>query len=170
IESKDDKLTGGRVGLAKFRATEAEFRSFRVAKELPSTRPDGDVILRLNRLVDELPAGALVAPEIADRFTADGSASVAVLRERAQLLEQQGRRLRQLAQSVHHLRVGRELEKLLDKTDDEEIDLFHAALLVALLDNEEVDVDEYRQELDRMAREIFKDATEAADEPARLAA
>ena len=39
-------------------------------------------------------------------------------------------------------------------------------LLVALLDNDEVDVAGYRQELDRMAREISNEFAAEADEPA----
>ena len=41
---------------------------------------------------------------------------------------------------------------------------------MALLDNDEVDVAGYRQELDRMAREISKELPAEADEPARLTA
>ena len=48
IESADEKLTGGKVGLAKFRATEAEFRAFRVGKELPSTRVTDEVAAALS--------------------------------------------------------------------------------------------------------------------------
>ena len=170
IESNDDKLSGGRVGIAKFRDTEAQFRSFRMGKDLPSTKPADDVVARLNQFVDALPAGTAPGLEVANQLAADGAASVAILRERASLLEEQARQLKQLAQRVHHCRVEKELANLLDKSDDDEIDLFHAALLVALIDNDEVDVDGYRQELDRMAREISKGLPPDADEAARLAA
>lgn len=39
IESTDDGLTGGRVGLAKFRDTVASFRQFRLGKEVPPAAP-----------------------------------------------------------------------------------------------------------------------------------
>lgn len=170
IESTDGTLTGGKVGLAKFRTTEAEFRSFRVGKELPSLRVADDVTVRLKQVIDELPADAAARPEAAAKFADDGSAGVAALRERARELEQQSQQLKKLAHAVHHRRVEKELTGLLDKPKDDEIDLFHAALLVALLDNDEVDVEGYCQELDRMAREISKEFAAEADEPTRLAA
>jgi regulator of sirC expression with transglutaminase-like and TPR domain len=170
IESTDGKLTGGKVGLAKFRATEAEFRSFQVGKELPSTRVPDDVAARLRQVIDELPADAATRPEAAARFAEDGLTGVAAIRGRALALEQQSQQLKKLAQTVHHRRVEKELTGLLDKPHDDEIDLFHAALLVALLDNDEIDVAGYRQELDRMAREIAREYAAEADEPTRLAA
>ena len=39
FEIKDSGLPNGRIGLAKFRDTEAEFRNFRVGKDLPSLAP-----------------------------------------------------------------------------------------------------------------------------------
>ncbi|HEY2249752.1 MAG TPA: transglutaminase family protein, partial [Planctomycetaceae bacterium] len=170
IESTDANLTGGKVGLAKFRATEAEFRSFRIGKELPSTKVSDDVALRIKQLIDELPADAAARPDAAAKFTNDGLAGVAALRERAKALEQQSQQLKKLAQAVHHRRVEKELADLFSKPTDDDIDLFHAALLVALLDNEEVDVAGYRQELDRMGREIARECPADTDEATRLKA
>src|SRR5581483_1333230 len=73
------------------------------------------------------------------------------LRERARLLEQQAARLRELAAAVHQKRVLGELTKVLAGKEDD-IDLLHAALLIAKLDNDELDVDLYRRDVDRMAQ------------------
>ncbi len=54
--------------------------------------------------------------------------------------------------------------------DEAKIDLFRAGLLVARLDNEEVDVDAYCQELDEMAAELNASLGEDADDAAKLAA
>jgi regulator of sirC expression with transglutaminase-like and TPR domain len=170
IESTDGTLTGGKVGLAKFRTTEAEFRSFRVGKELPSIRVADDVAARLKQVIDALPVDGAGGPDAVARFADDGLAGVAALRDRAVVLEKQSQQLKKLAQSVHCRRVETELAKVFDKPNDDEVDLFHAALLVALLDNDEVDVEGYRQELDRMAREISREFAADADEPTRLAA
>ncbi|MSR57250.1 MAG: trypsin-like serine protease [Planctomycetaceae bacterium] len=168
IDSNDGQLTGGRIGLAKFRTTEAEFRQFRVGAELPSAVPTDELVSRINQLAAEIPPTGATAPDLAERLAADAQASVVVLRDRAKQMEQQAARLRKLAQSVHERRVGQELVKALEE-DEAAIDLFHAALLVALLDNDEVDVEGYRQELDRLARDIAKSIPENADEQARLA-
>jgi regulator of sirC expression with transglutaminase-like and TPR domain len=170
IESKDVRLTTGKVGLAKFRATEAQFRTFRVGKELAVTKPADDVAARLKQVIEGLNEDQSSQSEAAGKLAAEGGASIALLRERAAVLEQQAQRLKKLAQDVHQRRVEQELTRLFDKTDEGEIDLFHAALLVAYLDNDEVDVVGYRGELDRMAREIRRDLAPEAESAVRLAA
>jgi regulator of sirC expression with transglutaminase-like and TPR domain len=92
-----------------------------------------------------------------------------VLRERARLLEQQAAQLRQLAQAVHQKRVQAELVKLL-AGKEEDIDLARAALLLARLDNDEVDVDAYLREIDRLAKEAGAGLPKDADDKARLEA
>ena len=42
FESDDAAWTTGKVGLAKFRETVAEFKQFHVAKELPPSAPSAD--------------------------------------------------------------------------------------------------------------------------------
>ena len=48
--------------------------------------------------------------------------------------------------------------------------MFHAGLLLSKLDNEDLDVDAYRAELARMARELAESLPKEADEKAKLAA
>jgi regulator of sirC expression with transglutaminase-like and TPR domain len=91
------------------------------------------------------------------------------LRERARLLEQQAAQLRQLAQAVHQKRVQAKLVKLL-AGKEEEIDLARAALLLARLDNDEVDVDAYLREIDRLGKEAAAGLAKDADDKARLEA
>ena len=71
----------------------------------------------------------------------EAPASLAVLRDRARQLEQQAAQLRQLAQAVHQRQVLAELAQACCSGKEEDIDLVYAALLIARLDNEEVDVD-----------------------------
>src|SRR5262249_35500319 len=84
-------------------------------------------------------------------------------------LEQEAGRLRQLAQAVHHQRVQAELVKAL-QGKEENIDLVHAALLVARLDNDDLDIEPYRKEIERMARDIQTALPNDSDGPARLTA
>jgi regulator of sirC expression with transglutaminase-like and TPR domain len=74
-----------------------------------------------------------------------------------------------LAQAVHHKRVQDELAKVLQGKEDD-IDLIHAALLIAKLDNDELDVEVYRREVERMVRAIAAGLPKDADDPAKLAA
>jgi regulator of sirC expression with transglutaminase-like and TPR domain len=82
-------------------------------------------------------------------------------------LEKQAARLRQLAKRVHEQRVYSELQAILAKPD-EQTDLIHAALLLAKLDNEEVDVNAYRAEFDRMGKKLAAMTPAKADDKAKL--
>jgi regulator of sirC expression with transglutaminase-like and TPR domain len=164
IESNDSGLSGGRVGLAKFRDTRAEFAGFRVAKQIPSSAPPAALVERVTKAVAEMPP----KPETIDKLAPDAPASLAILRDRAKQLEQQAVQLRELAIAVHQQRVNAELAKLL-QANDEDIDLIHAALLIARLDNDELDLDVYRQDVERMSRDVKATLPKDADETAKLA-
>ena len=73
-----------------------------------------------------------------------GAQSQALLRDKARTLEKQAEQLRKLAQTVHHERCVAELAELF-KAPEAKIDLATAALLIARFDNEELDIDAYRQ-------------------------
>jgi regulator of sirC expression with transglutaminase-like and TPR domain/S1-C subfamily serine protease len=165
----DTTYTQGRAGLAKFRDTVAEFKHFRVARRVPPSAPPADVAARVARAVEGLPAEGPPKPEVVERLEPEGPATTAVLRERAQLLERQAARLRQLAQAVHQRRVLAELQRVL-RGKEEDIDLLHAALLIARLDNEDVDVDDYRDEVARMAHKVAAGLPPKADDRAKLEA
>jgi regulator of sirC expression with transglutaminase-like and TPR domain/S1-C subfamily serine protease len=168
IESTDAELTAGQVGLAKFRDTRAEFKDFRLGKQVPTTAPSAGVLARVSKSIEGLPAQGPPRPELVDALVPEGPAGAAALRERAKTLEQQAAQLRQLAVAVHQKRVVAELVNALQGKEDE-IDLLHAALLIAKLDNEELDVDAYRHEVDRFAREVAASLPKGADEKAKLA-
>jgi regulator of sirC expression with transglutaminase-like and TPR domain len=168
IKSADQGLTAGRVGLAKFRDTQAEFKGFQVAKQLPPLAAPAEVVSRVAKSVHDLGRGP-VKPELVEALVPDAPASAAVLRERARALEQQAGRLRELAAAVHQKRVQLELARALHGKE-EDIDLVRAALLVARLDNEELDVEGYRQDFDRLARELQRSLPRGADDAAKLAA
>ncbi len=182
IESGDTGLTGGKAGLAKFRETRAEFKQFRVAKEIEAARPSEEVARRLAQVVDRAGKPDLWATEArateawaTEAWDADtikslapqAATGTATLREQARRLEQQAARLRALAQEIHQRRVLDELTRVL-QGKEEETDLIHAALLIAQLDNEELDIEVYRREVERMARELAAGLGKDADEQARL--
>src|SRR5207245_2869516 len=65
--------------------------------------------------------------------------------------------------------VRDELAKVLS-ADEAKIDLAHAALLVAKLDNDEVDVPAYRAELERLGKKLTASLPKDAGEKEKLAA
>ena len=77
--------------------------------------------------------------------------------------------MRVLADKVHEQSVVSELDKIF-RAADADIDLLRAALLLSRLDNDEVDVEAYSMDVDRMAREIRESLRKDASEEEMLAA
>jgi serine protease Do len=159
----------GKVGLAKFRATHAEFKNFQVAKHVEQGSVPPELVKRITKAVEALTPQALPSRELIDSLLPNASASVEVLRDRARLLEQQAAELRTLATAVHEKQVQKELVETLAVKEDE-IDLLTAALLIAKLDNEDLDIAAYRKEVERMVRELATGLPRDADEATKLAA
>lgn len=154
-------LGGGRVGLAKFRDTRAEFKQFQVAKTIGSPVASRTLDKRLAQTMDSLAARQQPSAELVNGLAGD-AASSAALRERARNLEDQAAQLRQLAQKVQHQRVLQELERQFKKPEAE-VDLFAAAFWVARLDNEDIEIEPYRKQLARIGREILASLPESAN-------
>lgn len=160
LESNDAEWAEGQVGLAKFRDTKAEFKNFRIGASAATASVDTTAVLKL---LDGKPGTDLLEK------LAKESSSTGVIRARAQELEKQAAKLKELAARVHQQRVYDELVRVLGAAE-EKIDLIHAALLLAKLDNEDVDVDAYRHEVERMAKKAAADLPKDASDEAKLKA
>lgn len=169
IESADDGLTSGAVGLCKFRNTEAEFRRFRVGDKLTADRPSEEITKRITETTTSMRIDRPASLELVDRLLPDGKSTTDVLRREANLLEQRAQRLRELAVAVHARRTQQELaDEVAKKPAD--FDLLRAALLLSRIDNEEVDVNVYLREVDQLVADIRTDIKDDASEQDRLAA
>lgn len=157
IESADAALTRGKAGLCKFRQLEAEFKGFRVAAELPPSNPVGPgadrAVAALSDWLDGMPPAQADAVK---RLAAEPATSLVVLQNEADRLEQRAERLRRLVTEVQHRQTLDELTKLVTE-DGGQMDLLRAALLVARIDNPELDVDAYVRSVERMAKRISRD-------------
>jgi len=169
VESEDDALPDGNVGLAKFRETRAEFRDFQVGTNLgpmtlesPAPLPDA-----LARRIEK--SGAAADPDLASALQPHEAAGRQALLERARTLETEAGQLRRLAAAVHRQAVQAELLKALEGPE-EAIDLFQAALLVARLDNADLNLANYHRQVTDMAQEIAARLPAKADDAARIAA
>ena len=162
IESTDVTYTSGQVGLAKFRQTEADFKHFQVAKTVASatlTEAEAD---RLNGLIEDLPKLLELKPGLVAALADQREASANLLQRRAADLERQAEELRKVALDVHTKGVVAELVELVADGDD--FDLMRGALLLAKLDEHDIDIEAYRAQVDRMAREIMDQVPEDATE------
>jgi len=175
VRLEDDALppgkdgSEGKVGLVKFRAPSAEFKHFRVARNLAPTAVSGELAEQIHAQVKKLSPSGPPVPEILDTLVPDADATLEVLRDRAHELEAEAFRLRHIADIVHQRRVQQELLDVL-ADDDSKIDLIHAALLVARLDNDDLQIDPYRWMVNRMAGEVRARWPMDADDGAKLQA
>ncbi len=168
-ETDAGDFAGTMVGMAKFRETRAEFKGFEAGTNLVDTA--GGAVAQLPESVAHQ-VGSLSKPaddELLATLKAHQPAGPAALSGRARQLEQEAARLRRQAAALHQEAVQSELLKVMQRAE-EQIDLFHAALLIARLDNPDLDAKPYRQQLDDMAGELRAKLPAGADDPARLEA
>jgi regulator of sirC expression with transglutaminase-like and TPR domain len=169
IEHDDTDFAGARVGLAKFRDTRAEFRNFQLGRQTGAKEASTDVPEALRLKIEAMDVDATPLSELVETLQPHAAASQRLLQDRAQRLEEQAGRLRRAASAVHQRTVEAELVRALAAPEDR-IDLFHAAMLLARLDNPELDVANYRRQLRQMAAEVKSRLPAGAVAGARLEA
>jgi serine protease Do len=150
-ELQKPEYYGTTVGLAKFRTTVAEFKKFQAAPKVATGVIKTEVRTAFEKSLPKIAFDKEVTTKDLAPLLKNPDASATLLRDKARELEKQAEQLRKLALTVHHERCLAELAQLF-KMPEEKIDLARAALLVARFDNEELDIDAYRQEIDRLAR------------------
>ena len=167
FQSTDKGLGEGKVGLAKFRDTKAEFRGFAVGPQLPPAAPPTEQIARIAGLVKDLDGAGAPPAELVAALVGEGAVGDAALAARADALDREAKGMRALMAQVQ---AKRTVEALAKEAAAEPIDLFQSALLVAALDNPDLDLAGARHDLDRLAAEVAKGVPEGADDAAKLAA
>ncbi len=167
-EARADDFAGAKVGLAKFRDTQAEFRNFQIGTNLASTlAAPATLPAELSARLEKLPGAS--DHEIIEALKPFADASGTLLVERARQLERDASQLRELAALVHRRALQTDLLKVLTGAEDR-IDLAHAALLVAKLDNPELDPEPYRAQLKDMALELMAQLPAVSDGAGKLEA
>ena len=167
IESTDQTLGNGQVGLAKFRHTIAEFREFQVADTIPPSQTSTAEIARLSKLIDKLPRLDALQPGQLTPLQDRPTSAARILQRQADEFDARAEELRRIAADVHVKGVVQELRKLTNQGDD--FDLLHAALLLAKIDERDLQVGAYLEQVDKMAAEI-ETALAKSDEVSKLQA
>ena len=171
IESTDADLTSGKVGLAKFRETAAEFRRFRHGEKLADAPADSVVDAELEKAIAALPPLAEMTAAELESIASGGEAARRVLEQRASELEHRAGELRRIAADARTHKIVAALAQTIDKLDERgQFDLLRAALLLASLDDEELDIEAYETQCARMVAEIQKSLAADASEADKLAA
>jgi serine protease Do len=153
----DTALRTGAAGLCQFRGTAADFRDFRIGTDLGSSSTAASPALRA--AIQSLASGAEADPPIREALTADPSAARALAAAEAAALEKRAATLRRVAAEATEADTVARLAKLA-AAGDSAIPLAEAALLLARLDNPELDPAPYLLEIDRMATELETSLTE----------
>jgi serine protease Do len=167
-ESTDTEFQQGEAGLASFRGTHAEFKGFEIGKDVPSVLPSRELTARVEQLAGRLDLNAPPDPKIVAPFLSDADAGVRALRHEADRREREAKQLRGLAEALKLTRVEQQLLSLFAPKDEMKVDLLRAALLIARIDNDDLDVDAYVREVDRLAAAVRAALPPKADADARL--
>ena len=171
LTSRDRGLPTGRAGLAKFRDTHAQFRHFRIGNNLGRGELPTELATRLNQLIGDLPRLEAISDQQLEPLQEHSTDTRDLLRRQAESLTNRAAELKQISADIHARAIAAKLNKFFpdmagkQKPDPAAPDLLQAALLIALLDEEEIDTQAYVKLIERMANDILaaikKDAAQA---------
>ncbi len=122
LDLPDAELRGGKAGLCKFRQTVAEFREFRVGKDLSVKELSSEDRDRLNGALSKHQSEG-ASEDVIDELGRTSEQSRRYILDTVESLEQRIAELRALEGQVHLTSVERELIMALDRPV-EEVDLF----------------------------------------------
>ncbi len=151
LSRKENLLRKGPAGLVKFRQTVPLFRRFQLGKDLANLAPNATedlALLKEVKALEPLPNHMLEPNHLL--LTAPQTSTKLLLAE-AKAAELRAGELRKLARQVHVQGAIAELVKEVSGKKESEINLAKACLLIARLDNEEVDSSAYLEELANLA-------------------
>lgn len=157
ITSKDQALRGGKAGLCQFRGTSADFRDFKTGPDLGA--PD-QASAELRGAIQLLASGGAADAPLRGTLAADPQAARTLATVEAAALEKRAGTLRRVAAEAAEVATATQLAKLVNQ-DEATIPLTEAALVLARLDNPDLDPSPYLAEIDRMATDLGASLTEA---------
>jgi regulator of sirC expression with transglutaminase-like and TPR domain len=170
VAVNDVRQPPGRIGLCKFRDTIAEFKQFRFGATVDSNSISQQKAKELADALKSLGPRSELADRDLQMQTTQILQRMAVLEQQARDLESQAGQTRALAQDLHTAFVSERLRQASSAEQDADIDLLRAALLIAKIDNPELDVDAYVEQVDGMALTIRESVKADGSEAERIRA
>ncbi len=150
MEVADDTMRGGKAGLCRFRKTTSHFKNFSVGSDLAEKPVPQELLTRLSKQINSYSRDGGDRDKLATALATNINPSKKLLEKKAGELEARASELRQLSQAMHETDIQQQIIDILRKKE-EEINLLKAGLLIARLDNPELDVDGYLMEFDYLA-------------------
>lgn len=164
LESTNRNLTGGKPGLAKFRETAADFRNFIVAKEIDKSSLSRDAQQEISTTISNIPSLAELKSEHLKPLLQGPETARTILQQEAKRLEQRLKELKKLDADIHTHAVARRLAeyyrdydaRLTEAADKSSVsfDLIKAALIIASIDEQDINIAAYLRQVDRMVTDI----------------
>lgn len=167
----DAKITipaNGHVGLVKFREPGAEYRRFQLKKQEQATMEDADVLKKVRENIESLPPLAKTDLPARAKISEVPGQGVRVIEQRVKELKQRASELEKISLDLQCDEVLARLEKTCGP-QVQQVDLLRSGLLLAQLDDGELEVEPYVAALERMAEEVTSKLAKDADGKAKLA-
>lgn len=163
--TKDATLRGGSVGLCKFRGTEAEFRHFRLGDKISPQEIDPELRKEYFGKIEGYLRGdsEISREELLSTIVGKPNEATLSLEDADMILRQRLEHLEQLRRDVQAELIGRQINEVLHPKEGP-INLLEACLLIARVENQELDVASYVNLLDQMGLEIREALQEGASE------
>ncbi len=158
LSHQDDALRGGQIGLCRFRSPSAEFRGFRIGKDLQDPPIPELIATEFNQAIHRLVDGSHTSMQTLNQLLTKPAIARRLLTERREELERQSSAIKKLERDLHRISITQELTTELSKPE-KDIDLMRASLLLARHDNSEIDVSHYLQEFEHMVNELRNDSS-----------
>lgn len=154
IESNDRQLESGKFGLVKFRDTKPDFKRFEIGDDLgaPSMTKQAEQMLE-EIFSQPSKLGELTPGDIMILGEAEEATRLSINRRVADI-EKQAKELRRLASDVTIAPTIRELSRL--AREDSDTMLLRGSLLIAKLDDPDIDIEAYLSRVDEMGNEISR--------------
>ncbi len=143
-EADESVARHGKVGLAKFRNTTAQFRSFQIGRQIEPSPSVADKSLRVR--LDKSLASESPVPE---DLLKDSAATRALLLEIAREWDEKAAGARKFARELNQKAVEHDLLRIFENPD---VDLFAAAFQIARVESPELELADYQEEIKSMAR------------------
>ena len=144
----------GVTGLCKFREPTASFRNFRFAKRFPRSEISLKSVNKIRQITGDLSPDRKLDEAQKTKLIKLGASTPQILNDFANELRQKSIEIGRLSDEIRERLVISELVESLNYEDEKSIDLLKSALLIARLDNQHFNLQDYLIKADQIAAQI----------------
>lgn len=161
-EIQTEGSLAGRAGLARFRGTKAQFRGFRIHKEVQKTLPDPALAKQLESIVSSSTTSQAIQKLAMNPGVSRKLIDKEILKQQKKLEQLQGMKI-----DLSQAEILRQLALVSNK---EKVHLVEAALWISKLEHSEILVEDYLQEFKSLAHALGKHASQAKSTQEKISA